>query len=61
VRLRREGANGICYDSVRRGGGVCLAVFRPRLVLNVMQGDHFQYEWTGSETPVVSQLTNVPL
>jgi hypothetical protein len=61
VQLRREGANGICYDSVRHAGGVNLAVFRPRLVLNVTQGDHFQYEWTGSETPVVSQLTNVPL
>lgn len=61
VRLRNEGANGICYDSVRHLGGVCLAAFRPRLMLNVTQGDHFQYEWTGTETPVVSQLTNVPL
>jgi hypothetical protein len=61
VKLRREGSNGICYDSVRRADGVCLAVFRPRLVLNVMQTDHFQYEWTGTETPFVSQLTNVPL
>ena len=61
VRLRKEGGNGICYGSVRRARGVCLAVFRPRLVLNVTQGDHFQYEWTGNETPVVSQLTNVPL
>jgi hypothetical protein len=61
VALRRSGSNGICYDSVRRARGVCLAVFRPRLVRNVTQGDHFQYEWTGSETPVVSQLTNVPL
>ena len=61
VRLRKEGANGICYDSVRHAGGVCLAVFRPRLLLNVVQGDHFQYEWTGTETPLVSQLTNVPI
>jgi hypothetical protein len=30
-------------------------------VQSVMQGDHFQYEWTGGETPVVSQLTNVPI
>ncbi|MFL5237647.1 MAG: RES family NAD+ phosphorylase [Rhizomicrobium sp.] len=61
VALRKEGANGICYDSVRRAGGVCLAVFRPRLVLNVTQGDHFQYEWIGTPTPVVSELTNVAL
>jgi hypothetical protein len=61
VALRNEGSNGICYDSVRRAGGVCLAVFRPRLLLNVTQGDHFQYEWIGRETPVVSALTNVPI
>ena len=61
VMLRREGSNGICYDSVRYVSGVCLAVFRPRLLLNVTQGDHFQYEWIGAETPMVSQLTNIPL
>lgn len=61
VALRKQGANGICYDSVRRAGGVCLAVFRPHLVLNVAQGDHFQYEWTGADTPIVSQLTNIAL
>ncbi len=61
VALRKAGANGICFDSVRRSGGVNLAVFRPRVVHNVMQGDHFQYEWTGIATPVVSQLSNIPL
>lgn len=61
VALRRGGANGICYDSVRHAGGVNLAIFRPRLVQHVTQGDHFQYEWTGAPTPVVSQLTNVPI
>ena len=61
VALRKSGANGICYDSVRNAGGVCLAVFRPRLVLNVTQGDHFQYEWTGTPTPLVSEFANVAL
>ena len=61
VALRKEGADGICYDSVRHAGGVNLAVFRPRLVQTVVQGDHFQYEWIGEETPVVSQLTNIPI
>ena len=31
--LRAEGSNGIAYDSVRRDGGQCAAVFRPRHVL----------------------------
>ncbi|MBV9571455.1 MAG: RES family NAD+ phosphorylase [Alphaproteobacteria bacterium] len=61
VALRKSGSNGLCFDSVRYDGGVNLAVFHPRLVLNVTQGDHFQYEWIGKETPVVSQLTNVPI
>lgn len=61
MTLRKEGSNGICYDSVRHQAGSCLAVFRPRLLLNVTQGDHFQYEWIGAETPVVSQLTNIPI
>lgn len=61
VSLCKSASKGLCYDSVRHDGGVNLAVFRPRLVLNVAQGDHFQYEWTGKETPVVSQLTNIAI
>jgi RES domain len=32
VELRRRDADGIAYDSVRREGGECVAVFRPRCV-----------------------------
>lgn len=56
---RAAASNGICYDSVRRDGGINLVIFRPALVLDVTQGDHFQYEWTGSPEPRVSKLTNV--
>jgi RES domain-containing protein len=58
---RDAGSNGICYDSVRLEGGVNLVIYRPRLVLDVMQGDHFQYEWTGSAEPLISKLTNVAI
>ena len=57
--LRDAGANGICYDSVRRGGGVNLVVFRPRLLIGHEQGDHYQYQWTGSPNPAVTKLSNV--
>ena len=30
--LREDGSNGIAYDSVRRNGGECAAVFRPPLL-----------------------------
>ena len=32
AELRRRDADGIAYDSVRREGGECVAVFRPRCV-----------------------------
>jgi RES domain len=59
VALRDAGSNGICYDSVRRPGGVNVVVFRPTLLIGHQQGDHYQYQWTGSSNPSVTKLTNV--
>jgi RES domain-containing protein len=44
---RAEGAGGIVYDSVRREGGLCVAMFRPRLVAPARQGPHICYIWDG--------------
>lgn len=46
-RLRQGGSNGIAYDSVRRTGGQCAAVFRPRLLSNCRQERHLCYVWDG--------------
>jgi hypothetical protein len=46
--LRKQGSDGIAYDSVRRGGGECVAVFRPRLLSNCRQERHLCYVWNGS-------------
>ncbi|MEQ9328567.1 MAG: RES family NAD+ phosphorylase [Rhodospirillales bacterium] len=46
--LRKEGSNGIVYDSVRREDGQCVAVFRPRLLSNGRQERHLCYVWDGS-------------
>jgi hypothetical protein len=46
-RHREEGANGIAFDSVRREGGQCVAVFRPRVVGACRQGPHVCYIWDG--------------
>jgi RES domain len=59
VALREAGSNGICYDSVRRAGGTNLVVYRPRLLLGHAQGDHYQYQWTGSPTPSIVKLVAV--
>ena len=45
---RAEGAAGIAYDSVRRAGGQCVAVFRPRVVAPVRQGPHICLVWDGN-------------
>lgn len=56
--VRAGGANGIAYDSVRRAGGQCLVVFRPRLLPAAIQGDHYEYRWDGSPEPTITKLTN---
>lgn len=45
--LRQQASNGITYDSVRRAGGECAAVFRPRLLSNARQERHLCYIWDG--------------
>lgn len=56
--LRRSGSNGLLYDSVRRSGGRNAVVFRPSLLPPVLQGDHFDYRWTGRPEPDVVRVTN---
>lgn len=46
-KLRQAGSNGIAYDSVRRDGGQCAAVFRPRLLSRVRQERYLCYVWDG--------------
>ena len=54
--LLEEVSNGVLYRSVRRAGGECLACFRPKLVLNVQPGAHFEYRWSGGRTPAIRKL-----
>lgn len=46
-RLRQAGSAGIAYDSVRRPGGECAAVFRPRLVRSCRETRTITYVWDG--------------
>jgi hypothetical protein len=47
AKLRAAGSDGIAYDSVRHGGGQCVAVFRPRLLSRARQAGHLGYLWDG--------------
>jgi RES domain-containing protein len=57
--LRHAVANGIVYMSVRRPSGTNLVVYRPSLLPPIIQGNHFDYRWTGGLTPAVLKLTGV--
>lgn len=51
--LLTRGSAGIVYPSVRHYGGVCIACFRPPLVLNVREGPMAMFTFVGAE------MTNV--
>jgi len=59
--LRNAGSNGIAFDSVRRPGGECVAVFRPRLLQNVRQSVHLRYAWDGTSISRVYEMRAVNL
>jgi len=58
-KLRDAGSNGIAFDSVRRPGGECVAIFRPRLVQNVRQSTHLRYAWDGQSIAHVYEMRAV--
>lgn len=57
--LRSRGSNGLVYHSVRRAGGQCAAVFRPRLMSPVTQGAHFEFLWDGKEITEVLEVRRI--
>jgi len=59
--LRDAGSNGVAFESVRRTGGECVAVYRPRLVQNVRQGVHLRYAWDGQSITRVYEIRAVNL
>jgi hypothetical protein len=54
--LLDAGSLGVVYPSVRRGGGTCIACFRPALVMNVRKGRTYRFAWKGSAAPHISVL-----
>lgn len=49
LRLLTSGSAGIVYPSVRHYGGVCIACFRPPLVLNVHRGPIVKFTFINTE------------
>jgi hypothetical protein len=59
TKLRAEGSNGIAYDSVRRKGGECAALFYPDLAKPCVQGKHLIYRWDGEKIAQVLEVSAV--
>jgi hypothetical protein len=51
------GSLGVVYPSVRRRRGVCVACFRPALVMNVRKARTYRFTWRGAPEP---KITAVP-
>lgn len=49
VQLLNRGSAGLVYPSVRHKGGVCIACFRPPLVLNVREGPMVTFTFRKAE------------
>jgi|SRR5262245_51993242 len=55
--LLKNGSNGVIYTSVCHPKHDCIACFRPKLISNVRQGDHFEYRWRGDRRPTITKLS----
>jgi RES domain len=59
AQLRENDSNGIVYDSVRRKGGDCAALFYPDLASPCVQGKHLIYRWDGRKIAQVLEVSAV--
>jgi RES domain-containing protein len=59
AELRQRDGDGIAYDSVRREGGECVAVFRPRCVGPARSVKQLIFRWDG--TAITAVLEARPL
>jgi hypothetical protein len=47
--VRANGAHGLLYDSVRRHGFACVAIFRPSIISDIMIERDLRLEWDGDD------------
>jgi hypothetical protein len=59
VALRAEGRDGVLYRSVRHEGGLCAAVFRPRLLSRCRQSKHYAFHFDGKSVTAIDEMQTV--
>lgn len=57
--LRDSGKDGVLYRSVRHQGGLCAAVFRPRVLSACHQSSHYAFHFDGSSIVAIDELSTV--
>jgi hypothetical protein len=57
--LHAEARDGVLYRSVRHDGGLCAAVFRPRVLHRCRQSKHYAFHFDGSSVTAIDELENV--
>ena len=57
--MRMAGHDGILFLSVRRPGGENAVIYKPRRLLPIVQGEHFEYVWDTRSDISVMRLTSV--
>jgi hypothetical protein len=61
IEVRNSGSSGLVYDSVRKPGGECVAIFKPRVLSNCRQERHLTYVWDGSSISTVYEKRDLSL
>jgi hypothetical protein len=61
IEIRNSGSSGVAYDSVRKPGGECVAIFKPRVLSNCRQERHLTYVWDGSSISTVYEKRDLSL
>ena len=57
--LRAAGTDGVLYRSVRHQGGLCAAVFRPRVLGACRQGAHYALHYDGERIVAIDAMSTV--
>jgi hypothetical protein len=57
--LRVAGKDGVLYRSVRHEGGLCAAVFRPRVLGACRQSTHYAFHFDGANVVAIDELSTV--
>ncbi len=57
--LKAADEDGVQYLSVRHPGALCFALYRPRLISSICQGQHLRYVWDGEQITEVLEASPV--